>query len=103
MREITKDLYGLTIGLKYKLLIFLSYSVVIKIAIAEVLSWIGVLTTNQIFNSLEESVWTLSLFILEFCFIIVYLDLSSMKDSNNKKLKILFSIVLYSSQFIYRI
>lgn len=55
------DLKKMNIGNRTTIESILNYNwiLVILIAIAQICCWIGVITTNSIWNALEESIWTL--------------------------------------------
>jgi hypothetical protein len=96
-RELSKNMYYNHKTYKNNLFLFHSYLILGLISIAEIFSWLGVITKHQIFNSLEEFIWMISFFIFAICFIIIYNDTCKLSSgSNNLSLQnflLLFSFI----------
>lgn len=65
------------------------YIILLGIFLAELLSWKGCLSTNQKFNVLEESIWTLCAFILGILTLIILFN-----EKNNKIKNLLYIVLL---------
>ena len=82
--ELADEVYINKLNLKYRVIKVASSLMLVLISVAEFFSWLGILTTNQIFHCFEESLWLICGIISTLCFFNIFLNKE--KNSNNLKL-----------------
>ena len=87
INELSEDVLNFS-SLGLKLNRFCAYLIFVLILIAETISWIGILTKNQLFNCGEESLWMISILIALICFMNIFINRK--KNSNNVYLNLFF-------------